>query len=170
MKKLVKKILFITVIIASLLLSSCGDMQKHSSAGLTFYLPKDMEEMTVVYADLCYGNGECEFFVYYYSRDELLIKNFIDKDSTSEEYLLDFIAFNEYVDVDFTADSEKNTATAKYLYESVSEYTYYCDFVIRTYNVLAHVTMNCDGELRDKYEPIFDEWIEMISMEELKQA
>ncbi len=140
----------------------------HSSAGLTFYLPKDMEEMNVTYADLCYGNSECELFVYYYSRDELLTKNFLDKDATSEEYLQDFIAFNGYTDVDFSADAEKNTATAKYIYEGSGEYTYYCDFVLRNYDVLAHVTMDCDGELREKYEPIFDEWIERISLEELK--
>lgn len=168
MKNLLKKILFITVIISSLLLSSCGDMQKHFSAGLTFYLPKDMELMKVTYADICYGNNECEFFVYYYSRDELLTKNFLDKDATSAEYLQDFIAFNQYTDVDFTSDSEENTAIAKYLYESANECTYYCDFVLRNYDVLAHVTMNCSGELRDKYEPIFDGWIEGISLEETK--
>ena len=168
MKNLIKKILFITVIIASLLLSSCGNMKKYSSAGLTFYLPKDMEIMNVTYADLCYGNSECEFFVYYYSRDELLTKNFLDKDATSAEYLRDFIAFNEYADVEFSSDEEKNTATAKYIYESANEYTYYCDYVVRNYNVLAHVTMDCDGELRDKYEPIFDKWIESITLDEIK--
>ncbi len=165
MKKSLKKALFIAVIISALLLSSCGNMKKHSSAGLVFYLPKDMEQMNVTYADLCYGNQECEFFVYYYSRDELLTKNFIDKDSTSAEYLEDFIAYNEYTDVEFTADSEKNTATAKYIYEFES--SFYCDFVIRNYDMLAHVTMNCGADLRDKYEPIFDGWIEKISLEEL---
>ena len=163
-----KKVLIITVVVASLLLNSCGNLEKHSSAGLTFYLPKDMEEMKVTYADLCYGNMECEFFVYYYSRDELLTKNYMDKDSTSAQYLEDFIAFNDYEDVEFSSDAEKNTATAKYVYEPES--TFYCDYVIRNYNVLAHVTMNCGSELRDKYEPIFDEWIEMIVLEEISDV
>lgn len=168
MKKLMKKILLITLVISSLLLTACGDLQKHSSAGLVFYLPKDMEQMNVTYADLCYGNSDCEFFVYYYSRDELLTKNFMDKDSTSGEYLEEFIAYNEYDNVEFSSDDEKNTATAKYVYER--ENTYYCDYVIRNYNVLAHVTMNCSADLRDKYEPIFDEWIEMIVLEELSDV
>ena len=167
MKKIIRNLLFITVIISALLLSSCGDLEKHSSAGLVFYLPEDMKEINVAYADLCYANSETEFFVYYYSRDELLTKNFIDKDSTSEEYLADFIAFNGYIDVDASYDSEKNIATAKYVYDI--ENTFYYDFVIRNYYVLAHVTMHCDADLRDKYEPIFDGWAEKIYLEEMEQ-
>lgn len=155
-----------TVIISSLLLSSCGNMKEYSSAGLNFSLPKDMEQMAVTYADLCYSNRECEFMVYYYSRTELLTKCFLDKDATCAEYLKDVIDYNEYADVDFTEDTENNTATAKYFYESDIEYIFFYDYVIRNYDVLAHVTMCCDGELRDKYEPIFDSWIKYISMDE----
>ena len=169
MKKMIRKLLFITVIISTLLFATaCDDLQRYSSAGLVFYLPKDMEEMNVTYADICYGNRECEFFVYYYSRDELLTKNFLSKDATSLEYLEDFIAFNEYTDVELEWDEETNTASARYMYESDIEYTFYFDYVIRNYDVLAHVTMNCRGEMREKYEPIFEEWKEKISMESLR--
>lgn len=166
MKKIIRNLLFITVIISALLLSSCGGLEKHSEAGLVFYLPEDMEKINVAYADLCFANRDTEFFVYYYSRDELLTKNFIDKDSTSEEYLTDFIAFNGYTNVDRTYDAEKNIATAKYIYED--ENTFYFDFVIRNYYVLAHVTMHCDADLRGEYERIFDDWAEKIYLEEME--
>ena len=165
MKRLLKNVLLITLVITSLLLTSCGKLQKHESAGLVFYLPKDMTEMNVTYADKCYGNGEAEFFIYYYSRDELLTYNFIDKDSTSGYYLEDFIAYNGYTDVELTINDENNTAQAKYIYED--EYLYYHDYVVRNYDMLAHVTMSCKGELRDTYEPIFDEWAKNITLEEL---
>ena len=163
MKKILRIVLIITLIAATLLLSSCG-MEKYSYDGFVFRLPRDMRQLNVTYADFCYGNGECEFFVYSYTRDAILVELFLDKDAKCSEYLDKFIAYNGYTGVDKSVDDENNTATAKYIYEPENDFYY--DYVLRNHDVLIHVTMTCSADLREKYEPAFDEWIEYIYLED----
>ena len=85
MKRIFKKLLFITLIFATMITAvSCGgDMKKYHENGLHFSLPKDMRKLSVSYADLCYGNDDfAQFFVYFYSKDSLLTDLALEKEAT----------------------------------------------------------------------------------------
>jgi hypothetical protein len=167
MKRTVKSLLY-AVLIFSMLISlvACfgddSDTNSYSEAGLAFTLPKDMERLSVSsdYADVAFGNVEgAEFFIYYYSRDELLTRlYFANKDATSLEYAEWFTNLWSYPDVRRDYDEENNVVIQSYVYEG----DFYTDYITRNYEVLFHVTMCCDVSLREKYEPIFEEWMATI--------
>ncbi len=173
MKKIVVKLFFVLVIISSVFgITSCGDdggMVSYSEAGLNFKLPKNMEKLEVNWADSCFGDRNnvkenAQFFTYYYSRDALLTDLYLDKDVTVSEYADWFKNANGYTDVQKTVNEAGNTATLKYEYHEDGENLFFVDYIIRNEAVLAHVTMCCNAEYREKYDPIFAEWITYISL------
>ncbi len=166
MKRILKNLFFITLIFATLIIAaSCGgEMKKYSENGLNFSLPKDMEKLNVNYADIAYGNDElAEFFVYFYSRDSLLTALALEKDATVKEYADRFVGMNGYTDVEENYDEANKVIVLKYVYEEES--SYYCDYITRNESALFHVTMCCRADLKDKYDPIFEEWMKHISID-----
>lgn len=164
MKKILRNLLFVILIITTLFTAvSCGNgMKKYSESGLNFSLPKDMEKLSVNYADICYGNDDLvQFFVYFYSKDQLLTDLALEKDATVKEYADLFVGRWGYTGVEESYDEENKVIVLKYIYEEEDDY--YCDYITRNDNALYHVTMCCDKELMEKYVPIFDEWMKHIS-------
>ena len=159
MKKIIKSFLLILTVISSLISTvSCSDEVKYSKGGLTFTLPKDMKEMNVNYADVCFGNDDgAEFFIYYYSRDALLTELYLDKDVSVSEYADWFVDRNEYENVDKKLNSAGNIIVMSYIYEP--EEDYYVDYITRNKEALFHVTMSCAASQIEKYQPIFEEWM-----------
>ena len=172
MKRIYKKIILITLIIASLFsVISCfggsgSGMKKYSESGLNFSLPEDMEIISVKYADICYGNDDfTQFFVYFYPKDSLLTDLALDKEATVKEYSDRFIGMNGYTNVEESYDEANRTIVLKYVYTDGYGSEYYCDYITRNEDVLYHVTMCCKAELMDKYAPIFDDWMSYISID-----
>jgi hypothetical protein len=166
MKRIFKKLLFITLIFATMVTAvSCGgDMKKYHENGLHFSLPKDMRKLSVSYADLCYGNDDfAQFFVYFYSKDSLLTDLALEKEATVKQYADWFVGMNGYTDVTENYDEENKVIVLKYVYEDEADF--YCDYITRNEHALFHVTMCCKEELREKYEPMFDEWMKLISVD-----
>ena len=95
-------------------------MKEYSEAGLAFTIPKDMEKLSVnnYYADVAFRNDEgAEFFIYYYSREELLTRlYFADKDASSLVYIEWFTNMNGYTGVERTYDEEND-------YSGLDEFT-----------------------------------------------
>ena len=169
MKKILVK-LFLVLVTVSLIfsISSCGgEMKSYSVAGLNFKLPESMEKLEVNWADVCYGERNNieenpQFFIYYYSRDELLTEIYLGKDVTVSEYATWFINANGYTDVEKNLNEDGTSISLKYIYEEES--TFYFDYIVRNEAVLAHVTMCCNAPYREKYEPIFTEWMGYIRL------
>jgi len=165
MKRILKNLIFITLIFATLITAaSCGgDMKKYSENGLNFTLPKDMKKLSVSYADLCYGNKDfTQFFVYFYSKDSLLTDLALEKEATVKEYADWFVGMNGYTNVEENYDEANKVIVLKYIYEEENDF--YCDYITRNEHALFHVTMCCKAELKDKYDPMFDEWMKYISL------
>ena len=122
-----------------------------------------MKEMSVNYADVCYGNliDGTELFVYFYSRDALLIDLYLSKDATVKEYANWFVELNNYIDVKESYDEEARSIILEYVHDDGE---YYCDYIIRNDDALFHVTMCCNKNMRHKYEPIFKKWISDMSL------
>ena len=139
-----------------------SEMVNYSESSLCFSLPAYMAETDVNYADVCYGNisDNAQFFVYFYAKEQLVTELYLDKEATVKEYADWFVAVNEYENVDEKYDEENKEIVLKYVYEP--EGTFYCDYITRNEYALFHVTMTCDEVLREKYESLFDEWIEKI--------
>lgn len=160
MKKSVR-IFAVSLLVLATLLSAIGcrddgDEKKYTESGLVYYLPRTMEEMNVNYADVCYGDGEAEFFVYFYTSDQLLAELYMDKDSTVKEYATWFANVNGYKNITEEYDEAGAKITMRYLYEDENDF--YFDYILRNENMLYHVTMTCSAEKREIYEPIFEEW------------
>ncbi len=169
MKKATKKLLALILMLVTLLTSvSCFDnMKEYSESGINFKLPKDMKQLDVEYADLCFGNTEgdkrAEFFIYIYAKQALLTQLFLPQDTTSEGYADWFVNVNEYENVERVSDTEKQLVIMEYVYEP--EETYYRDYIIRNDYTLYHVTMTCKAEDADYFDPIFDEWCSYIYLD-----
>lgn len=169
MKRLIKNIFLVTLIISMLLCTcSCGGnngMKRYSESGLIFSLPTYMQEFSVEYADLCYGNHEknLEFFVYFYGSDALLTQLYLPTDCTVKDYAEWFVNMNEYEDVLEFYDEENARIVLEYIYEP--EQIYFCDYILRNEYALFHVTMCCNAEDRETYSPIFEEWRGYISLD-----
>ena len=170
MKKIIVKLLFVLVIASTVLgIASCGDdgeLKSYSEAGLNFKLPKKMDKFEVEWAAVCYGDHDNIeenplFFIYYYSRESLSTELYLDKDITVSEYADWFINANSYTKVKKTLNDDKTVITLKYIYEDEGDY--YVDYIMRNEAVLAHVTMSCRAEYREKYDPIFTEWMSYIA-------
>lgn len=168
-----KKILCTLICVAalfSLVACSSGDgsstnadgLIEYSESGLNFALPEEMELHNVTYADICYGDGTCEFFVYFYSRDTLLTDLFLSKDSTAEEYADWFVEANEYEGVSKTVDKSGKKVELSYVYEP--ENTYYVDVIFRNSDSLIHVTLCCPNEQISEYLPKYDLWKGYLSL------
>ncbi len=173
MKTILKTFLVLLLISATALsVISCDDglvdgMIVYDDAGLKYRLPPSMEPTKVNYADVSYANEDrVEFFIYFYSADELLTKLYIDKDSTVLEYADEFIRKNEYINVDMDYDEENRKITLSYVYEP--EDVYYFDYIIRSDTNLYHVTMTCYKEYMEEYIPIFEEWARYIELSALR--
>ena len=165
MKKTIKNFALITLIISCVFAYvSCGSgMKKYSENGLNFSLPRDMEKLNVNYADLCYGNDDfTQFFVYFYPKDSLLTDLALEKEATVKEYADWFIGINGYTGIEENYDEANKVIVLKYVYEEENDY--YCDYITRNEHALFHVTMCCKAELKDKYDPMFDEWMKYISL------
>jgi ABC-type glycerol-3-phosphate transport system substrate-binding protein len=173
MKLIFKKILVCVLLLAAVVCSaSCGesdDVTFYSDEVWSFTLPKDMKKMNVTTTAICYGNGEAVFFAEVFSRDEILTELFIDKDVSIDEYADILIELNEYTEVEKKLIPERNAAIIKYAYEPEDKY-YGLDFVTRNYDLLYTVTMSCDYELKDKYEELFEEWVEKIVIHKVPKA
>ncbi len=176
MKRLFKTTLLLLLVLATLTaVAACkkdDGMRTYDSAGLKFTLPKDMKEANVTYADLCYANGECEFFIYFYTNTELLTVLYIDKNSTVLEYADWFVNVankDRYPHIESEYDEERGVLRQWYVYEPDGENTFYYDYIVRTDTNLYHVTMSCDGEDKEKYKPIFDEWATYIELTPVSQ-
>jgi len=168
MNKIIKKFALITLIISCVFsYVSCGSgMKKYSENGLNFSLPGDMEKLNVNYADLCFGNDDfAQFFVYFYSKDSLLTQLALDKEATVKEYADWFVGMWGYTNVEENYDEANKVIVLEYVYIDDDEEDYYCDYITRNENALFHVTMCCRAELKDKYDPIFDEWMKHISID-----
>lgn len=138
--------------------------KSYTESGLKFALPEYMKKLSVTYADICYGNitDNAQFYVYFYSKDSLLTELYLSKDATVKEYADWFVDVNNYVNVSESYDEKAKKIVLKYIYDD--ENTYYCDFIMRNDSALFHVTLSCDADMRNKYEPIFGEWMSNISL------
>lgn len=175
MKKLVSNLILISMMLGLALgLVSCGedenDLVSYAEAGIYFKLPGYMEEYNVpaAQADKCYGDRDnleegVEFSIYYYTKQTLMTTLFLSGDSTVKEYADWFVAANSYemeIEEDYQETEQK--ITLKYYYEP--EDIFFYDFILRDNLILVHVTMLCDNDYREKWEPIFDEWKSYISL------
>lgn len=173
MKKLNKKISVILLALTLVFsLASCGDsneyFNEYNENGLNFTLPKYMKELEVKYADLAYGTLDesgLEFMIYFYSRDELMSKLYMDMDTTVEKYADWFVQFNEYENVEVEYDEEACSIVLRYVYENGAERYFFYDYIVRNEYMLYHVTMSCNPEYRETYEPAFDDWASRISLD-----
>ncbi len=145
----------------------CNEVQMNSynEFGLKFKLPENMKKLEVNWADLCYGerdNAEENvlFFIYYYTSDSLLTELYLSKETTVSEYAIWFISVNGYTDVERNLNEDGRIITLKYLYED----SFYFDYILRSEALLVHVTMTCDADYREKYDPIFTEWTGHIEL------
>ena len=170
MKKPLKQLILLMTVLAIILCAvGCrrndrnDGMVRYSESGLKFALPKEMEKMSVDYADICYGNGEAEFFVYFYGSDALLTELYLDPNSTVKEYAEWFVNVNDYENVSENYDEENAKIVLEYIYEP--ENTYFCDYILRNEYALFHVTMCCDAELMEKYQPIFEQWRSHVALD-----
>ena len=168
-----KRILSLLLLVAlSLSLFSCGggnddDLTRnedglisYSESGLYFALPDEMTRRNVSYADVCYGDGDAQFFVFFYSRDSLLTDCYMDKDSTVQQYAEWCIDFDMCTEL-----TEEYDAEAKRIrYTFVAEDTYYIAIVMRNYDSLIHVTMCCPYDMKATYEPKFDAWEKYVAL------
>ena len=171
MKRLVKKIL-LTLMTFSLAFSlfSCDGYEKYNESGLNFSLPDYMKELEVSaeYGDIAYGTLDgrgLEFTVYFYSAEELMSELWMDKESTVKKYADWFVENNEYQNVEEDYDEEGRKITLRYVYEMGSDSYFFYDYILRNEYMLYHITMSCNPEDRATYEPMFDEWASMISLD-----
>ena len=142
-----------------------SELINYIESGLRFSLPEYMKKINVNYADVCYSNDDnAEFFVYFYSNDGLLTELYLDMDSDEKEYWDWFCALNGYVNVEEEHDTEKRRLSAKYEYVEGSDELFLFDVILRNTDSLVHVTMCCQLEDRDIYEPTFDKWAEKLSL------
>ena len=169
MKRTVKTAVLLLLIIASAIsvISCGGDMKTYKEGGLVYTLPKDMRlgSVPTEIADKYYTNDNgAEFFIYFISRDSLLVDYYLDKDCTPEEYAVDFVNYMGYTDVTRVVDPS-GFVIQYYEYRDESEEDFYYDFIIRSTETLFHVTMCCDIEKKDEYLPLFEEWAKKIHVE-----
>ena len=169
MKKIIVKLALILVVISTLFtVTSCGgEMKSYNESGLIFKLPKKMKKLEVNWADLCYGerdNAEENvlFFIYYYTSDALLADLYLSKETTVSEYADWFVNRNGYTDVEKNLNEDSTVITLKYIYEE--ENSFYFDYILRNDELLVHVTMTCNADYREKYEPVFTEWTGYIRL------
>jgi len=132
----------------------------YAESGLNFALPDEMTERNVNYADICYGDGEAEFFVFFYSRDSLLTECFLSKDATVKEYAEWCIDFSSCTEV--TEEYDEEGRRIKYIF--VADDTYYIAVIMRNNDSLIHVTMCCPQDMRDAYIPEFAVWEKHVSL------
>ncbi len=176
MKKFVVKLALVMVVVSVLFsVSSCGDeMKKHTVADLSFSLPKNMkqrkmqDEGTIWYGDNKNIAENPESLIYYYTNDTLLEELYLNKATTASEYAEWFINVNEYYkkekveEIESSVSEDGSKITQKYI--DKDENTFYFDYIIRNKAVLVHVTMCCNAPYREKYEPIFTEWMDYIRL------
>ena len=169
MKSFIKKALSLFLILVMLVcVASCGkDTVNYSEAGLNFSLPKYMEKRNFMNVDLAFSSNEdryLQFHVYFYTNDTLMgDPTYMPKDVTVEYYAMWFIAINEYTNVDKSYDEAGRKIVLRYVYEP--ENTYFCDYILRNDEALYHVTMTCDAGDKDKYIPMFEEWMNSIYLD-----
>ncbi len=144
------------------------ELISYSECGLNFALPDYMKKINVptTYADICFSNrGDgTEFFIYYYSRESLLVDLSLNMDSTVKEYVDWHEEANGYVydNIEEEYDEENQKIVQRYFYEP--ENTFYFNVVMRDKYSLVHVTMSCDNKNREVYEPIFERWMQEFSL------
>ena len=163
MRKILSTLLLVAL---SLSLFACGGgdetnedgLYLYSESGLEFALPPEMERMSVdsSYADVCYGDGSAEFFIFFYSRDALLEVLTIDKDSTVKEYSDWMIDYSMCTELEESYDEKNRYIEISFLVED--EGNYYIAIIMRNSESLIHVTMCCPIELRGEYEAEFALW------------
>lgn len=161
------KVFAATLLVFAALLSAVGCVGDGDGvikeSGLVYYLPSEMEKMSVTYADVCYGNGEAEFFIYFYTSDALLAELYMDKNSTVKQYADWFTLVNGYENVAEEYDEAGANITLRYIYEDEDDF--YFDYILRNEEMLYHVTMLCPADKREVYEPIFEYWRSQIKID-----
>ena len=154
------------VLITAFSVVSCGgvdDVVTYSENGLEYKLPKEMQKGNVPteIADTYYFNEDVEFFIYFISRDALLVDYYLDKDCTPKEYAEDFIKYMGYTDVT-TVTGESGYVINYYYYLSDNENYFFFDYIVRNEETLFHVTMSCKPENAEVNLPMFFAWAENI--------
>ena len=167
MKTVIKKLLPIILIFATLFtLSGCGDKEwkTYKEGEFVYTLPRTMKKLSVPaeYADIVFGNSDgAEFCLFFYTPDQLFDTPIsLDKQCTTEEYADKYFSLMDglkiYTGLVRTYDPETDVTVQTYIYEP--ENLFFYDYIIRNENVLVHVWMVVDADLREQYEPIFADW------------
>lgn len=162
MKNTAKRILAILILLSTLLtLFGCGEWKTRTYGEFVYKLPKTMKKQSVPaeYADFCYANSDgAEYCAFFYTPDQLFGELYLEKDCTTEEYALKYLRWMEgkYTNIETRYNSETGVTVQTYLYEP--ENLFFYDYIIRNENVLVHLYMDVNADLREEYEPIFEYW------------
>ena len=162
MKRILSVLILAALMLSLLACSADDELIKYSESGLDFALPEEMKRLSVSpdYADICYGDGKAEFFVFFYSRDSLLSICHLPKDCTVREYAEWCIRFDDCTELEEKYDGPKRTVD----YTFVADDKYYFAIVMRNNECLIHVTMWCPVEMAEEYKPTFELWRKHVAL------
>ena len=159
MKKLLKKIIALSLLIATLAtLTSCGSKNKKwNVSGLDFSLPENIGKL-VSDGYGAFGNKEDETKVYVYYSSSSEVAEEISEGATLKEFAEHYVLKNR-IDAEYANYNEKNdTYVLKYTetVDGVERFSY--DYFLKSDSVYYHVRMTCKTSLRKDYEKKFDKW------------
>lgn len=177
MKKIMKSLIALILVLASLVLTACSDgevveengMKSYSIGGMSFKLPKEFKELSVNYASFSYHIDGVEFFANIFDEQQMEEDLGIDPDISVYNYVYRFIyEWNDY-NCDFDYDEKNDVATFGVFYpedetDTSDDREFYYYYITRNDDLLYIVTMCCRDDLYDTYYPIFKEWESNITI------
>lgn len=168
MKNKLKIVLLISLAVIIAISSVCCKKEKEiSRMGIHFTLLDEMEEREVSYANICYTNKDVELFINVFSREELDDREGIDlSEDISVQNFANTLIINMNYDAEYQYDAERDAAFfGADVYEDWGDvYCYYT--VIRNYDYLYLIGMECDLGKKETYESFFESWAKSMYIDE----
>ncbi len=152
-------LVFVALLLAMSILTSCGGDVNVNKLGLKMTLPEEMELREVSYADICYVTKEVEIFINVFSKEELADPEGLDfYESISVEDFTETLIINNDYDAELQLDGERGAAYFGTNVVSELADEYYFFYVIRNTDALYVIGMECDSVNEEKYKDEFLAW------------
>ena len=149
------------MIVAATLLSLVSCKNEISFGGVTIELPDDFEEKNVEFTQCCYTTEEVMLMIDVYLSEDITEQLGYASNITLEEYMDEFYMLNG-TKAELNIDAERGMAHfAEYNPDGDRYYEYY---IFRTARAFYFVVFNCLTEYESKYDSIFSEWAETITV------
>ena len=159
-----KKNITALLLTVMLLLAFTACSSEYSEFGLHYTLSSDYEQITVPYSQHCYTDGNAYFFFVQFAPAQIEEELGYDPDISVRDYTIKFLNENDLALNIYEYDEERDISVIKY--ESLADEQFpddelYYHVVLKgSTGYLYIVTMSCELDMREIYEPEFERQIQ----------